>query len=243
MSFPTTHWTLIARATMNGDGPGREALARLCADYRPAVAGFLRSQGMSAPEVDDLVQDFFLALLESRLWKRADRQRGKFRSFLIGVVQHVRLAGHARRMTQKRGAGAVAQSLEELAESGVEPVAPDLHVTRAFDRAWALQLMANALSDTEDYYRGKGTSHIFAELSGHLTGKSAPPCAESAARLGIPEATCKSHTFRLRQRFRDFLHARVSATVGSAEDIEGEMRHLQEILLTGGLDAPDSRDG
>lgn len=242
MSFPTTHWTQIARATMNGDGPGRAALARLCADYRPAVAEFLRSRGMSPPDIEDAVQDFFLALLESSLWKRADRMRGRFRSFLIGVVHHVMSSQYAKRMTLKRGAGAMVESLDALAEAGVEQAAPEENVTRSFDRAWAVQLLSNALHDTQSLYEANGTAAVFEELRGHLTGEGAPAYAESAARLDIPVATCKSHTFRLRKRFREALRARIAATVGSAQEIDSEMLYLQQVLLADGVATPAAED-
>ena len=87
--FPSTHWTLLAQATLNGDSPGREALSRLCENYRPPVVAYLRMKGLGAAEAEDLAQDLFARLLTSRAWKRADPARGKFRTFLLGIVQHV----------------------------------------------------------------------------------------------------------------------------------------------------------
>jgi DNA-directed RNA polymerase specialized sigma24 family protein len=75
MAFPTTRWTLLAEATLHGDAAGREALRRLCEMYRQPVIVYLGARGFGREEAQDLAQDFFLKLVESHVWKRADHAR------------------------------------------------------------------------------------------------------------------------------------------------------------------------
>ncbi|MFN0076260.1 MAG: hypothetical protein ACKVY0_07285 [Prosthecobacter sp.] len=65
MSFPQTNWMQVAMATLNGDTRSRVALAQMCADYREPLVSFLSARGHDARDSEDLVQEFFLKLLEA----------------------------------------------------------------------------------------------------------------------------------------------------------------------------------
>ena len=110
-------------------------------NVRPPVIAFLIQRGYAANVVEDLAQEFFLQLLASRAWKRADREQGRFRSFLLGTLLHVvgRLKAH--NDAKFRRGGAVLASLDEMAENGFEFPEVTGEGGRAFDREWALQLM------------------------------------------------------------------------------------------------------
>ena len=79
MIFPTTCWTQLAGATLHGDPAGREALALLCAAYRPPVVAYLTGRGLTNEQAEDYTQDFMVKLLESRAWKRAEQSKGRLR--------------------------------------------------------------------------------------------------------------------------------------------------------------------
>ena len=79
---------MLAEATLHGDTQGRSALEQMCRDYHRPVFVVLRARGFSEEEAEDLTQDFFLRLFESRAWKRAEREKGRFRSFLLGTLTH-----------------------------------------------------------------------------------------------------------------------------------------------------------
>src|SRR5262245_61702122 len=103
MVFPTTHWTLLARASLNGDTENRGALEELCRRYWTPIVRFIQSRGVMAAEAEDLTQEFMVHILEKSLFGRADRFQGRFRSFLIGAL--VRFLGDKadRRNALKRG--------------------------------------------------------------------------------------------------------------------------------------------
>ena len=114
--FPTTRWSVLAQATLNGETDATEALADFCRHYRGPIQRVLRLRGVAEADVDDLTQEFLLHLLRSSSLRRADRARGRFRSFLLGALLHFLADQNDRRLAQKRGAGAPHLSFDEAVE-------------------------------------------------------------------------------------------------------------------------------
>src|SRR5258708_34754295 len=122
MYFPTTQWSLLARASLHGETSARQALEDLCHRYWLPLHKYIRSRGYPEAEAQDLTQGFFLHLLEHATLKKADPLQGRFRSFLLGAL--VRFLGDQRdrRDAKKRGGGALhlnldGQNLSTLAAS------------------------------------------------------------------------------------------------------------------------------
>lgn len=232
VAFPTTHWTLLAAATLNGDTRGRAALASMCDDYHRPIVAFLRGRGYSPEAADDFAQDFFLHLMKSAAWKRAERLRGRFRTFLLGSLMHLLAHAHEREHALKRGGGATAESLDAMAIEGFEPAGIPDDVGRAFDREWALKLVENALAALEaEFTSDAAATARFTILKRFLPGPDPPLTTEEAAQtLGVPVATAKTWVHRLRLRFRQLLRAAVAPTVSGPHEIDDELAHLRRVL-------------
>src|SRR5436305_282681 len=86
--FRQTQWSLVRRAGGLDSPESREALEALCRAYWFPIYAFIRRQGHSPPDAQDLAQEFFLRLLESHSFGRADPRLGKFRTFLLGALKH-----------------------------------------------------------------------------------------------------------------------------------------------------------
>ncbi len=245
MPFPTTHWTLLADATLDGDAAGREALGRLCESYRRPVLVFLRARGVAEGEAEDLVQDFFEHLLKGRLWKRAARERGRFRTFLLGVLRHVMRHAWRDERRLKRGGGMVRASLEELEREGREVAGGGIPDGEAFDREWALTLVAEALRQVEGEHLTAGRQAEYAVLRRFLPGAGEPPSYEAAAaELGVTVSALKSAIHRLRLHFRKVLRTAVAQTVGAPHEVDEELRHLARLLMRAQNGAqPGAADG
>lgn len=231
MAFPTTRWTLLADATLHGDPAGREALARLCDKYRRPVQVYLAARGLTVHAAEDAAQDFFLKLLGSRLWKRADRQRGKFRTFLLAVLNNLLIHAYRKQNQSKRGGGLEIDSLDMLEDGGLEI---DGAVTDAgvFDREWAHTLVADTVTAVEREHAGRGQSAEFAVLRRYLPGPESPPTYEDAATaLGLSLAALKAAVHRLRQRFREVLRSSVARTVNAPHEVDEELRYLGTLLM------------
>jgi RNA polymerase sigma factor (sigma-70 family) len=234
MYFPTTHWSLLATASLSGETAGQQALGELCRRYWSPLHQFIRSRGYTETEAQDLTQEFLLHLLEHSTLKKADPLRGRFRSFLLGAL--VRFLGDQRdrRQAQKRGSAAVHISLDDAER---DPAARSDPEGIFFDREWALVILENALQAVRDEFERRGESAQLVVLGRFLPGSLAVPTyEEAAAQLGLSLPALKSELHRLRQRFKTLVRQEVASTVSAPHEIEEEMHHLQRVLMDKGND-------
>src|SRR5437667_3178373 len=94
--FVSTRWTMVLDAGESQTPPDQalSALSELCRIYWRPIFLFLRRQGSNPDDAQDLTQGFFAHLIESRAYARADPEKGRFRSFLLGALKH--FLAHAR---------------------------------------------------------------------------------------------------------------------------------------------------
>jgi len=213
---------------LSGETAGRQALEDLCRRYWSPLQRFIRARGYGEAEAQDLTQDFLLHLLEHSTLKKADRLRGRFRSFLLGAL--VRFLGddYDRRHAQKRGSGAVHLSLEEEPGLGVSSEPAGI----LFDREWAIVILENALRAVRQEFESAGDSKRFSVLSRFLPGSLEPlTYDEAAAQLALSLPALKSELHRLRQRFKTLVRQEVASTVSAPHEIDEEMNYLQQVLM------------
>lgn len=230
--FATTQWSLVLAAGERGEG-AEAALARLCSLYWYPVFAFVRRQGASPEEAEDLTQGFFARIIEKGDLGDADRARGRFRSFLLAACRHYVSNERDRARAEKRGSGKAPISIDVAAaelryeRALAHAETPD----RLFDRQWCLTLLAAALEGLRDDYEAAGKARLFDRLQDFLTADAAEIThAEAARDLGMTEGAVKVAVHRLRRRYRTALRRRVADTVGSASEVEDEIRHLRETL-------------
>lgn len=216
-------------------GQALGALSELCRIYWRPIFYFLRRQGSSPHDAQDLTQGFFAHLIESRAYARADREKGRFRSFLLGALKHFVAHARAYDRTQKRGGGIVLAELDEAAVAEAEAHAatqqswsPD----RVYEREWAEALLRRALERLAEECALAGKAELFDSLNCYLSLSSdaTPSYDELAPQLGRPVATLRSDVARLRTRYRAILREEVRGTVSEASEVDAELRHLCETL-------------
>ncbi len=230
MPFPTTHWSLLAQATIHGDAVQREALAEFYRRYRAPVLAFVTQRTPDRARAEDLAQDFFLHLMENSVLQRATPQRGRFRSFLLGTLVRFLARDRAHASAGKRGGGESPVPLETgQAEADGATVPPE--VERAFDRVWARELLARARTEVEAAWRAQRSPAEWVAVAAFLPGAiSTPTYEEAAATLGWTVARLKTEVFRLRQKFRETVRADVMLTVDAPHEVETELAHLHRVL-------------
>jgi RNA polymerase sigma factor (sigma-70 family) len=231
--FATTHWSLVLAAAGAEDPRGREALARLCQVYWYPLYAFVRRQGHSPHDAQDLTQEFFTRLLEKDYLDDVDRSKGKFRSFLLAALKHFLSKEWARAKTLKRGGGRFMVPLDAVAAETRYRREPEDNATpeRLFERRWALTLLDRVLTRLGEEYETTGKRVIFEQLQGCLTGdRSLLPYTELAMKLGITEGAVKVAVHRLRQRYRGILREEISQTLADPAEIDDEIRQLFSML-------------
>jgi RNA polymerase sigma-70 factor (ECF subfamily) len=223
--FRTTRWTQVSRA--KADSPeGNRALVELCNAYYEPVATFLRCELREADAARELAHDFFAHMLAGGAIARAEPERGRFRSYLLGAVKHF-LSHHreaARRL--KRGSGAEHLSLNETEACSV-PDAGVLTPDAAFDRQWALTVVARALEALRRECVAEGRADFFEQVKPWLTGDAARG-DQMAVAVGcsLNANALKVAVHRLKRRFRQLVKTEVAGTLNDPGLTEEEMRVL-----------------
>ena len=227
-NFHPTRWTLVLRASGEG-ADAKAALSDLCAAYYAPVVAFLRREGRDEDAARDVAHAFFERLLEGGVGA-PERERGRFRSYLLGALKHFLSKHRAAVITEKRGAGAEHVTLTTDTAAGLRmPAIPD--DTLLFDREWAFALIARALAGLEAEHAEKAAH--FAALKPWLDGGADCSQADAGASLGMSETAVKVAIHRLRVRFRELIRAEVAATVNDAAEVANELRHLIAIASSG----------
>ena len=232
--FATTHWSLVdaARGDEASQTRAREALEELCRAYWYPLYAFVRSRGYSANDAQDLTQAFFARIIETSGFASADRQRGRFRSYLLGAMKHFLANEWHRAQAQKRGGAVRFIEFDALdpearyAGAAKESDDPD----HLFDREWALQTIDGALQELRDEMAQAGKSEQFDVLKGSRTGQEEWSRDQIAARLGMSEGAVKVAIHRPRQRYRKLLRAVIAETVSNEADLDDEVRYLIAVL-------------
>ncbi len=227
--FATTRWTIVLAAGDRHSQYSRQALETLCGTYWAPVYSFVRRRGHSVEEAQDLTQGFFARLLEKESLAAADRQRGKFRNFLLSSVKNYLANEWDRSQAQKRGGGTIAVPIDaESAERIYRPdQVPQDNPEKIFERRWAAALVGQVFSRMRQDARRAGQMKAFEHLKGFLTGEAVGVRYQDvAAELGLSEAAIKVRVHRLRRRFGDLLRQEVAQTVQSPDQVEAEIRYL-----------------
>jgi len=232
-NFATTEWSAVFRAGSGNLSEASAALEKLCRVYWPPLCAYVRRRGFSDSDAQDLTQEFFARLLEKNFVGEARRERGRFRSFLLGALKHFLANEWKRGHRIKRGGGQIfipIQTEEENTRYGVDP-ADDSSPEKSFERRWALTVLEQALARLRTELAASRKGELFDQLKVFLTGDDmAPSYAEFAPRLGMTEDALKMTVSRLRKRYREVLRATVAETVASPFEVEDELRHLRIAL-------------
>ena len=234
-AFQTTHWTLVLRAReTQSDTSAQKALSDFCEAYWPPLYSFVRRRGHASPEAQDLVQGFFAHLLEENTLSRADQNKGRLRTFLLGSLQNFLCNEYDCSRRLKRGGGHRIVSMDEHLAEAEASMMETVHLSdsRAYDLAWASNIVKRAWQHLQDAFEAEGKGGSLEVLRPFVdgSGRTPPNQEEAAEELGVPVATLRTWLWRLRQRYREALRKEVASTVSDPDDVDQELHYLYEIL-------------
>lgn len=239
-SFATTHWSVVTACKPDTDANPAEkdaAIAQLCRDYWPPLYSFVRRRGYSPADAQDLVQGFFTHLLRKRLYVHSNSEKGKFRTFLLAAMKNYIVDHWSKEQALKRGG----DQTFVLLESEVAPIetlyanespAATLDEEWHYEQRWATALVSRGLAGLRETFRGEAKAAVFEKLQPLIAGGTGLPRQEDVAQeLGMPIETLRSHLSRMRARYRVLLREEVARTIGTADDVDEELRRLSQILI------------
>jgi RNA polymerase sigma factor (sigma-70 family) len=226
-AFHTTRWSLVLSAQGRSSRDAFESLETLCRQYWPPLYAYVRHRGYSAHDAQDLTQEFFSRLLEKDWLRAADREKGRFRSFLRMAVKRFLANEWHRAQAQKRGAGLSLISLDtELAESRYAADAgASVPADSLYERRWAMTLLENVMLRLRREHETADRLSEYEILKPCLTAERGDiPYDTLAQALGVESASARSAVHRLRKRFRQIFREEVAGTVADPADVDDEMR-------------------
>lgn len=231
--FRTTHWSVVLAAGDQSSPDSDAALAKLCQAYWLPVYAFIRKRGRSPEQTQDLTQGFFAKFLEMNYVARAERERGRFRSFLMTSVENFLHDDHDRVSTLKRGGGQSPLSLDaKLAEEEfLNGPAETLTPASAFEKRWATTLLENVMHRLAGEYREGSRPGLFDQLQPHLWGDSdSIPYGELSQRVAMTVVNLRVTAHRMRQRYREILREEIAQTVSGPNEIDSEIQYLMQVV-------------
>ncbi len=227
--FGNTQWSQVLRAAdpdAQGFGP---ALQSLCQTYWYPLYAFVRRSGHSPQDAEDLTQAFFARLLDKNYLATADREKGRFRTFLIVALKRFLANEWERQHAIKRGGFSTFVEInQENAETryGGELAHHD-QPDALLEKQWAITLIEQVMGHLQTEYTESERGELFGFLRASLTrDDSAMGYAAIAAHLKTSEAAVKMAAMRMRERYQLLLREEIGRTVASPDDVDDEIRHL-----------------
>jgi RNA polymerase sigma factor (sigma-70 family) len=231
--FVTTHWSVVLRAGQPGSPEAHAALASLCQGYWFPLYAFARRQGCDVHHAEDVTQEFFARLLEKNYLGVADRQRGRFRWFLLTAFKCFLANEWDRSQAQKRGGGKQIISFDGMSaeERYLHEPEDQASADQLYDRRWASDLLDGARARLRAEYVAADRAERFKYFETYLPGgHSTLSQAEVGAALGLTEGTVKQEVFKMRRRFGELLREAVAQTVAHPDEVDEEINYLIDVV-------------
>jgi RNA polymerase sigma factor (sigma-70 family) len=228
--FVKTRWSLVFAASWDDAPRARQAFAELCKLYWYPLYEFIRRQGLSPDDAKELIQDFFVSLLEKKGLAIVDPDRGRFRSWLLAAVRNYLRNYRAHQRAKIRGGNWFQLDLEDAERCFSQALAPELTPEQAFDRRWAEKLLENVLRALGEQEKRRGRGPLFDKLKGTILGENEGLYPRLAKELGMKEGAVRVAACRLKKSYRLMLRQQIARTVKSREDVDDELRFLCSVF-------------
>ncbi|MCW5550754.1 MAG: sigma-70 family RNA polymerase sigma factor [Verrucomicrobiae bacterium] len=217
-------------AAKQGDAAqAADALEQLCRTYWYPLYAFLRREGRSPHDAQDLTQEFFARLLQRNFLEKVGPLKGKFRSFLLAALRNFVCDEWDKARAEKRGGGQTFISLDDhhAEEMYLHEPDPGTSAEQVFEQRWALILLGRALARLREEFIPAGRMDEFDQLKVFLSTPTRDGAYDTvAAKLGLAADTVAVKVHRLRQRYGELIRAEIADTVANPADVEEELQCL-----------------
>jgi RNA polymerase sigma-70 factor (ECF subfamily) len=237
-AFLTTHWSLVDNIGASSDSDKkRNLIGLLLKRYWKPVYCYLRRKGYDNDQAKDLTQGFFHEVVLGRqLIQKADRSRGRFRSYLLAALNNYILAVHAAETAQKRIPKGRLIPLDMTDPPDFCRITRNYTPEESFDYAWISELLEKVIDEVETACYEEGlTLHwrVFCE-------RVLPPITEGTDPVSLVEICHKydiesprvasNMIITIKRRFQAILRENLRETVTSDDQIEDEFTEISKFL-------------
>lgn len=224
MDFETTSWTRVYGAREN-----QAMLHALTVQYQPAIRQFIGVLVRRDDLADDLTQEFLAdKFLNGSLVERAERSRGRFRSFLAQSVRNF-VKDHLRRsMREQRGRMALADSVESARTwSSAE---------QSFDQEYARLVIEKAVENVRQACHEQGMERQWRVFESRMLMPATNECEQARVDDLLDEQNQSdrqqiyTQADVVRKKVLREFRKLVARTVADESDVTAEMDYLLHCL-------------
>ena len=229
--FATTRWSVVLAARHEETRASKQAMETLCQAYWYPLYAYVRRDGHSPHDAQDLTQEFFARLLEKDWLQAAGPEHGRFRTFLLVAMKRFLINEWHKNAALKRGGHITHVPLD--AEDAERRFAsePELAPDAIFERRWAMTLLDQTLTKLEAEFACEGKADHFQSMKHCLTmDRDRISYAALTAKIDSNEGAARVAVHRLRKRFRALFRENIAATLAEGENVETEMQHVVTVL-------------
>ena len=236
-SFKTTHWTEILKIQTE-DGPQqRQFLSEVLTQYWKPIYCYLRRKGNPSEKAKDLTQGFIEEIvLGHDLIQKADRSRGRFRTFLLSALQNYVRNQHDYETARKRRPEKPMVPLDIFDSDEVYAPTAERSPDEEFQLTWAQGLLKRVCDDVEEKCLStEKQAHwqVFQMkvLAPILEGSEPPALKSLCEKFGIvDEATASGMIYTVKRIYRATLNRHLKQLVDKDKDVEEEWQELLGIF-------------
>jgi DNA-directed RNA polymerase specialized sigma24 family protein len=228
--FPATRWTLVRRVRAGGSH-GSQALEELCQAYWFPLYGWARRSGVQPADAEDLVQGFFGHAMRKQLFERADKEKGRLRTFLLTAFRRYHRDVHDKAVALRRGGDRVVSFDAAAGEEWYQTeAATSANADAFYDRQWALAVLERVMNRLAADYAGRGKTRDFEQLRRYLSCDEDADYERDAEILGLSPGAIKTAVHRMRARFGEALREEIAFMQDESENVDDELAHLLRAL-------------
>src|SRR6266540_1422657 len=231
--FAATSWTNVLAAQHAGSPGAAAALEKLCRAYWYPLYAYLRRRGHDPHKAQDLTQEFLYRLIKENYLGAADRQRGKFRSFLLAALNHFVSNQRDYERAVKRGGRVTFLSLDDTDTETrfMKEPALELSPEKIFERNWFLALFDEALARLREEQKVAGRIEVFDQLKQFvIEDAEAGDYSAAAARMNVTSNAVAVTVHRLRERYKRLVREEVVRTVADPSEIGEELHRFFAVM-------------
>ncbi|WP_395749107.1 RNA polymerase sigma factor [Prosthecobacter sp.] len=226
--FATTRWSVVLAAR---HADSRQAMETLCRSYWYPLYAYVRRDGRTPHDAQDLTQEFFARLVEKDWLRSAGPEQGRFRTFLLVAMKRFLINEWHKSSALKRGGHITHVPLDAEDAERRFAAEPDLAPDAIYERRWAMTLLDQTLRALEAEFAIPGKADHFHAMKRCLTlDRGSISYTELAAAMACSEGAARVAVHRLRKRFRELFRESIASTLAEGEDVETEMQHVVAVL-------------
>jgi DNA-directed RNA polymerase specialized sigma24 family protein len=234
--FPTTQWSAVEQAGVTSEDAAAAGLARLLPRYLgPLRAHLTHHKRMPVEQAEELLQAFMAEkVLERDLVASAQREKGRFRTFLLVALDRF-VSNQLRNQQRQRRTPDRHAPLDDAAGIAAGGPSP----SGVYEIAWARQVLADAAQRMREECQVSGRPDIWTVfearvLAPSLSGADAIPHEQLALQLGLADTEVATNLLVTAKRmFARKLRGVIGEYMSEDGQIAQEIADLRAIL-TGG---------